>query len=114
MNEMWELRDHRHVTEGPQPHIYANMRHMRTTLTIDDDLHADLKRLAVSTGRTLTDVLEDAIRSLLDDVGTAAAQAPPVFPAFDGGRRPGIRPGVDLDDNAALLDLMDGPSDDPS
>lgn len=81
--------------------------HMRTTLVIDDALHAELKRLAASSNRTLTDVLEDAIRSLLADVGTSRTQPPAAFPVFDGGARPGTLPGVDLDDNSALLDLLD-------
>jgi len=80
---------------------------MRTTLVIDDALHAELKRLAASSSRTLTEVLEDAIRSLLADVGTSTTQSPVAFPVFDGGARPGTLPGVDLDDNAGLLDLLD-------
>ena len=80
---------------------------MRTTLNLDDELHAQLKQLAARTGRTITALLEDAIRGLLQAVAAAADGAAPEFPAFDGRPRPGLMPGVDLDDNAALLDLMD-------
>lgn len=80
---------------------------MRTTLNLDDELHARLKQLSASSGRTLTEVLEDAIRGHLEDVAAAADQEPPTLPAFDGGARPGVRAGVDLDDTKALLDLMD-------
>lgn len=82
---------------------------MRTTLNLDDELHARLKRLAAATGRTLTELLEDAIRGLLNDLDAAAAEPPPVLPTFDGGDRPGLVPGVNLDDNASLQDLMDRP-----
>lgn len=83
---------------------------MRTTLDLDDDLHARLKALAARTGRPMTRVLEDAIRGFLEDVEAKRATAPPPsFPSFDGGAEPGVRPGVDLDDNAGLLDLMDEP-----
>lgn len=80
---------------------------MRTTLNIDDELHAQLKRLAAATDRTLTEVLEDAIRGLLNDVSRAEAEPPPTFPTFDGAERPGLLPGVDLDDTASLLDQLD-------
>ena len=83
---------------------------MRTTLRIDDDLYAEVKRLAARTGRTVTAVIEDALRS-----GLARGRATPRrrrkrLPTFGGG---GVRPGVDLDSSASLLDLMDG-LDDPS
>jgi len=81
---------------------------MRTTLNLDDELHAQLKQLAAASGRTLTEVLEDAVRGHLEDIAAVADQKPPTVPTFDGGDRPGLRVGVDLDDNAALLDLMDG------
>lgn len=88
-------------------HIYAMIVHMRTTLNLDDELHAALKRLAADEGRSLTEVLEDAIRGLLANVSAAAEQPVPTFPSFDGGDRPGTLPGVDVDDNAAMQDLLD-------
>lgn len=95
-------------------HTCASVTHMRTTLNIDDELHARLKQLAASSGRTLTEVLEDAIRGHLQDVAAATDEAPPAFPVFDGGNRPGVLAGVDLDDNAAVLDLLDGDSGAPA
>ena len=80
---------------------------MRTTLDLDDELHARLKALAARAGRPLTRVLEDAIRGFLDDVESQPGTAPPTFPSFAGGTAPGLMPGVDLDDTAALTDLMD-------
>jgi hypothetical protein len=79
---------------------------MRTTIKLDDDLLLEAKEIAARTGRTLADVVEDAVRESLAR-RRQARQRPErrTLPSFGGG---GLRPGVDLDDNAALLDLMDG------
>jgi hypothetical protein len=83
---------------------------MRTTVRIEEHLLAQAKRLAASTGRTLTQLIEDALREVL------ARRRPParrseVRLRTVGGR--GIQPGVDLDDGAALLDLMERRDDAP-
>lgn len=77
---------------------------MRTTVTIEDHLLAEVKQLAVRSDRTLGSVLEDAIRVYLKRV---AKPASPDFelPVFTG--RPGLQPGVDLDDREAIYDLLD-------
>jgi hypothetical protein len=76
---------------------------MRTTINIDDDLLAEAKQVAAKTGRSLTAVVEDALReSLRRRQGTARRAVE--LPTFGEG---GVQPGVDLDDSAALLDLMD-------
>lgn len=79
---------------------------MRTTLNLDDQLLSEAKQLAARTGRTLTSIIEDALReSLLRRRQTR--DLPKVkLPSFKGQ---GLRPGVDLDDSAGLLDLMEGP-----
>ena len=47
-------------------------RHMkRTTLLLDPSLHAELKRRAAAEGRTLTEVLERALRLGLEARGEA-------------------------------------------
>ena len=76
---------------------------MRTTISIHDDLLAEAKRVASATGRTLSEVVEDSLREALSR-RTQAGRRPFSMPTFRGG---GVRPGVDLDDSAALLDLMD-------
>jgi len=81
---------------------------MRTTIRLDDALFADVKRLAADTGRTVTAVVEDALRDALARRNTRAAPARPELPTFRGQ---GLQPGVDLDDTAALLDLMDESAD---
>jgi hypothetical protein len=78
---------------------------MRTTIRLDDQLLRDAKQLAVRTGRTLTEVIEDALRETLNRQRRPEARAVEL-PTFRGG---GLRPGVDLDDSAALLELMDQP-----
>lgn len=82
---------------------------MRTTIRLDDQLLRDVKKAAADSGRTLTQVIEDALRESL------ARRRPPnqervELITFRGAR---LRPGVDLDDSAALLDLMEG-ADAPS
>jgi len=83
-------------------------RCMRTTIRLDAALLAvaAAKRHAAATGRTLTAVIEDALRRELTR-GLEAPQARPQLPISDA-RGGGIQPGVDLDDSAALLDLMEG------
>jgi hypothetical protein len=77
---------------------------------MDDHLFAEVKRVAASSGRTFTAVIEDAVRALLSNEQRSAAPTRPSLPVDEGGE---LLPGVDLDDSAALLDLMDartGPS----
>jgi hypothetical protein len=71
---------------------------------MDDQLLRRAKWVAVETNRTLTAVIEDALRESLARRDAVARAAPVTLPTV-GGR--GVRPGVDLDDSAALLDLMD-------
>ena len=78
---------------------------MRTTIRLDDELLTRTKELAARTGRSLTGVIEDALREMLDRRSPAAKRPPVRLPTFAGK---GLQPGVDLDDSAALLDLMDG------
>jgi hypothetical protein len=65
------------------------MRHMRTTLTIDDDLASLLHDQARRSGRTFRAVVNEAIR---DGLLRGETESPCVPPVHDLG----IRPGVDL------------------
>ncbi len=78
---------------------------MRTTIRIDDDVLRGAKKLALETDRTLTAVIEDALREVLVRRSERAKRRPVRLPTFGGE---GLQPGVDLDDSAALLDLMEG------
>jgi Arc/MetJ family transcription regulator len=76
---------------------------MRTTIRLDEDLLAKAKRAAIERGTTLTAVIEDALRRALAP-GHAERRERFELPTFRGD---GLRPGVDLDDTASLLDVMD-------
>jgi Arc/MetJ family transcription regulator len=78
---------------------------MRTTIKIDDRLLAEAKTQAVRSGRTLNEVVEDALREVLARGDRAVREVPAELPEFAGSR---LQPGVDLDDNSSLLDLMEG------
>ena len=78
---------------------------MRTTVRLDDQLLTDAKAHAARTGRTLTALLEDALRAFLALENRPRRGRPRKLPTFGDG---GLRPGVDLDDSAALQEVMDG------
>lgn len=78
---------------------------MRTTVRLDDDLLADAKTAAARSGRTLTQVIEDALReSLARGASKQPSQSPVALPTFAGR---GLQPGIDLDSTASLIELMD-------
>jgi hypothetical protein len=76
---------------------------MRTTIKIDDGLLVEAKTRAAASGRTLNEVVEDALRAAFER-HQANADPRSELPVLGGGR---LLPGVDLDDSAALEDLMD-------
>ncbi len=78
---------------------------MRTTIRLDDDLLKAAKRLAIETGRTLTSVIEDALRQSLSRRHPSTDRTPAKLPVARGGGV--LQPGVDLDDSAALVELME-------
>jgi hypothetical protein len=77
---------------------------MRTTLRIDDQLLRAAKKTAAETGRTLTAVVEDALRQALANRDRSTKSPRFKLPSLDLGE---TMPGVDLDNSAALLDLME-------
>lgn len=84
------------------------LRCMRTTLNLDDALLTRAKALAARTGRTLTAVVEDALRAALAQSRRPSPRRRIELPTFGTG---GVQPGVDLDDSAALLSLMESDGD---
>jgi len=76
---------------------------MRTTINISDRLLERAKKKALESGRTLTSIIEDALRESFAPNKTAAKG--PVRITTYG--RDGLLPGVDLDDSASLLDVME-------
>jgi len=79
---------------------------MRTTIHIDDDLFKRLKASAVQSGRTMTAIIEDALRQSLSQSRTKQSRRSITLTTV-GGK--GLKAGVDLDDSASLIDLMDRP-----
>jgi len=82
----------------------AKMLTVRTTVRIDDDLYAAVKERAALSGRTVAEVIEDALRHAMTarDSGPADELAP--LPIFGGS---GVLPGIDLASGAALRDAME-------
>ena len=78
---------------------------MRTTITLPDDLYRQAKETALASSRTFAQLIEDAVRMamVLADQPSSGTDMLPTAPGAP-------RPGVDLDDSAALLDAMDGMS----
>jgi hypothetical protein len=79
---------------------------MRTTIRIEDSLLRRAKAAAAASGRSLNDLIVDAIRAAL---ASRPSPARVLELPTSGGN--GLQPGVDLDDSAALLDLIEGRSD---
>ncbi len=77
---------------------------MRTTVRLDSELLHEAKLAAAEDRTTLTALLEQALRELLARRRLPRARPRVPLPTYAGR---GLQPGVDLDDTAALLDLLD-------
>jgi hypothetical protein len=77
---------------------------MRTTINLDDELLREAKGVAAATGKSLTEVVEDSLREALSRRKKIVRGKRIELPTFKGN---GLQPGVDLNDSASLLDLMD-------
>lgn len=77
---------------------------MRTTIRLDEQLLAEAKRHALESGRTLTAVIEDALRQSLAQRRQTEGRSRVRLTTFAGH---GLQPGVDLNDSAGLRELMD-------
>jgi hypothetical protein len=78
---------------------------MRTTIRLDDELLAQAKEAAKKSGRTLNAFVEDALRLAFASEIRQAERRRVCLPSSGTG---GLRPGVNLDSTAQLLDIMDG------
>lgn len=79
---------------------------MRTTVRLDERLLRQAKAVAAEERRTLTAVIDDALRQFLARRAAPRARRERVeLPVLSGSG--GLRPGVDLDDTAGLLEIMD-------
>jgi hypothetical protein len=75
---------------------------MRTTIRLDDALLRQAKAAAAASGRSLNDLIVDAVRAAL-----SARPSPKRVAEIPTFRGRGLQPGVDLDNSAGLLQLMD-------
>ncbi|MFZ5617758.1 MAG: ribbon-helix-helix protein, CopG family [Pseudomonadota bacterium] len=75
---------------------------MKTTLNIDDGVMRALKREAARQGRTMSEMVETALRLMLRQERPKEAALPPL-PTFHGGDYL-----VDIADRDALYDAMEG------
>ena len=75
--------------------------HMKTTLNIDDTVMARLRRESARTGRTMSELVETALRLLLQSRRETPDAGP--MPSFDSGDAL-----VDVADRDALYAAMEG------
>ncbi len=77
---------------------------MRTTIHLPDDLHRRAKRVAANEGRTLTELIEEGLRTVLSRrVGPSETRIRPRVSAQSGR----VMPGIDLTKTSELLDLLE-------
>lgn len=74
--------------------------HMKTTLNINDTVMTRLRQHAARSGRTISELVESALRRFLQE--PRAATRLPRLPAFDGGAR------MDVANRGALHGAMKG------
>jgi hypothetical protein len=79
---------------------------MRTTVRLDEALLERAKREARRRGETLTALIERGLRLALAGPNRRRERRRVDIPVCRAGG--GTLPGVDLDDSAALLDLLEG------
>lgn len=84
---------------------------MRTTIRLPDDLLREAKRRAAESDRTLTSLIEDALRAALQGRPDNLDPIKPLRLTTYG--REGTLPGVDLDNSVALLDRMESTDSPP-
>jgi plasmid stability protein len=77
---------------------------VRTTVTLDDGLYAQVKVRAAESGMTVGSVLEEAVRQYLVSAEQAGVFDLPPLPTFDSG---GTLPGIDLDDMSSVHEVLD-------
>jgi hypothetical protein len=79
---------------------------MRTTVRLDDRLLSQAKAEAARRGETLTSLIERGLRLVLAGRRGTAARRRVELPVCKAGG--GTRPGVDLNNSAAVLDILEG------
>jgi hypothetical protein len=78
---------------------------MRTTISIEDSLLERAKEASLARSCSLSEVIEDALRESL--VAKPKDRRPAVVRPLKTFLGTGLRPGVDLDSSASLLEAME-------
>lgn len=78
---------------------------MRTTVRLDPALMAKAKEASARTGETLTAMIERGLRLVLAQLGQSRRRTIIRIPVSRA--QGGLRAGVNLDDSAGVLDLME-------
>lgn len=81
------------------------LRHMRTTVRLDEALMERARQEADRRGVTLTSLIEQGLQLVLRRPLKRSERPAIVLPQCQAGG--GTLPGIDLDDSAALLDEME-------
>ena len=79
---------------------------MRTTVRLDEGLLAQAKAEAARHGKTLTALMEEGLRLAIASRGAQPRRRKVVLPV--SRQSGGTFPGIDIDNSAELLDIMDG------
>src|SRR5438477_12806726 len=100
--------DRRHaVDQGGLSLTYSHTTHMvshiKTTLNIDDTVMARLREEAVRQRKTMSELVEAALRLLFHSAQQSKKKKLRPLPTFHGGK-----PRVDIADRNALYDFMEG------
>jgi len=77
---------------------------MRTTVRLQDELLTRAKRHAMETGRTLTELIRDAVVAIIERERGSASPRRVSLPTVKGK---GVAPGIDIDNTASLLEHME-------
>lgn len=83
-------------------HIFCMVFHMKTTLNIDDQVMRRLREEAARQGRTMSELVEAALRRLLDEEVVGEASLPDLPRWNSGGTH------VDVADRDELYRVMEG------
>lgn len=82
---------------------------MRTTIGLDDHLLKEARRVAAAQHRSLASLVEEALRQMLAAPAQKPGErSPVVLPEAGTG---GLRSGIDLNNNADLLSVMERTDD---
>ncbi len=91
------------ATDLTYSHTIDMAFHMKTTLNIDDTVMNRLRREAARQHKTMSELVEAALRLLFHERKPAGKKKLRPLPYFHGGR-----PLVDIADRDALYDVMEG------